>query len=311
MPSKSLKEENAFSRLMISLFEPRPLPPETFSLQSSFQGLDNLASKQNQVRVIRPTGAFSTMHPDFVLDSLPASDDIFDNHDQSPAAWTNKKIEDVDMDLNEIKIEPLRYMNIVPVSTGTLPFKGESKQDCCSPSSSTISIDSSTRSSQSSESLSCNRRWKERYEDLVAFQKRFGNCCVPSQWWENPPLAQWVKRQRYQLRLRKEGMHSTMTTQREALLNDLGFTWDPHTAIWEERLDELEKFRDVHGHCNVPTKCPENPQLAIWAKVSVTCDCSNKKKSDEGNNRKKLVHCSQQLLLLVLVVPTPPNEVVS
>jgi hypothetical protein len=109
-------------------------------------------------------------------------------------------------------------------------------------------------------------RWYERYQDLVKFKAEFGHCCVPSHWPRNPPLAQWVKRQRHQYKRSKEGVHSTITPARVEALNKMSFVWDPHSAFWEERLNELYAFRETHGHCNVPTKFPENPQLAIWAK---------------------------------------------
>jgi hypothetical protein len=57
-----------------------------------------------------------------------------------------------------------------------------------------------------------------------------------------------------------------MTAARQKFLEELGFVWDSHSAFWEERLNELHTFREKHGHCNVLTKYPENPQLAIWAK---------------------------------------------
>lgn len=114
-----------------------------------------------------------------------------------------------------------------------------------------------------------DKRWQKRYADLLRFKQRFGHCHVPSQWNEDASLAQWVKRQRYQLRLREEGRHSTMSRERERLLNAIDFSWDPHTSFWEDRLRELALFKEEHGHGCVPTKYPENPQLAIWAKVCI------------------------------------------
>ena len=109
-------------------------------------------------------------------------------------------------------------------------------------------------------------KWYERYRELVQFQSEQGHCRVPSHFPSNPPLAQWVKRQRYQYKMQKEGQHSTMTAERQLLLEDLAFVWDSHSSFWEDRLGELATFRERHGHANVPTKYPENPQLAIWAK---------------------------------------------
>ena len=33
---------------------------------------------------------------------------------------------------------------------------------------------------------------------------------------------------------------------------------------FEERLKELRKFKQKHGHCQVPHKFPQNPQLGTW-----------------------------------------------
>jgi hypothetical protein len=79
-----------------------------------------------------------------------------------------------------------------------------------------------------------------------------------------PPLAQWVKRQRYQFKLKLQGKHSTMTDSRLKALNDQGMIWDPQAAFWEERLSELHEFRDRYGHCNVPTNTTD--KLCIWVK---------------------------------------------
>jgi hypothetical protein len=109
-------------------------------------------------------------------------------------------------------------------------------------------------------------QWSDRYEDLVVFCQTHGHCLVPHKLAENPALAQWVKRQRYQHKLLLLGKHSTLTEERILALEGLGFVWDSHRAAWEERLDELRHFRAKHGHCNVPANFEENPTLAIWIK---------------------------------------------
>ena len=129
-----------------------------------------------------------------------------------------------------------------------------------------------TLDSDSSNKLSFRYRpykqdlWNDRFQDLKKFQKGHGHCLVPNNWEENPPLAQWVKRQRYQYKLRKQGRHSTMTDKRIKNLDDLGFVWSSHGATWEERYVELVEYTKEHGHCNVPSSFPENHQLAVWVK---------------------------------------------
>jgi hypothetical protein len=110
-------------------------------------------------------------------------------------------------------------------------------------------------------------KWESRFQELVAFQLQHGHCCVPTRYEEDPSLAQWVKRQRYQYRLSQLAKPTSMTSERQASLEQLGFIWDLHDAVWEERLsNDLFVFKQIHGHCKVPLKYPANPELAIWAK---------------------------------------------
>ena len=109
-------------------------------------------------------------------------------------------------------------------------------------------------------------QWNARYQDMVEFRQRHGHCLVPLNHAENPSLAHWVKRQRYQYSLKLFGKHSTLTEERQAMLELLNFIWDSHGAQWEERYQELIQFVRYYGHPNVPTKYPKNPKLSIWVK---------------------------------------------
>jgi hypothetical protein len=109
-----------------------------------------------------------------------------------------------------------------------------------------------------------SEQWMERYRDLCVYQQEHGHCLVD--WKISPLLAQWVKRQRYQSKLKSEGRHTTLTDERLMNLASLGFVWDSHQAIWEERCSELRAFHQVHGHANVPSKYTEHPHLAVWVK---------------------------------------------
>jgi hypothetical protein len=108
-------------------------------------------------------------------------------------------------------------------------------------------------------------QWNERFADLEDFRNQNGQCLVPHNFPENPPLAQWVKRQRYQYKLKEERRHSTLTEERRAKLEAMGFIWDSHKAVWEEKYKALWSFRAKHGHANVPSKYNDK-QLAIWVK---------------------------------------------
>jgi hypothetical protein len=108
-------------------------------------------------------------------------------------------------------------------------------------------------------------RWSYKFEELKSFHQKHGHCQVD--WKANKPLLfQWIKRQRYQYKLKQDGRHSTMTGDRIAALEEVGFSWDSHRAAWEEKFNELVLFKAERGHCNVSSTFPENPQLSIWVK---------------------------------------------
>eukprot|EP00525_Craspedostauros_australis_P011548 CAMPEP_0198113574 /NCGR_PEP_ID=MMETSP1442-20131203/5207_1 /TAXON_ID= /ORGANISM="Craspedostauros australis, Strain CCMP3328" /LENGTH=517 /DNA_ID=CAMNT_0043770703 /DNA_START=186 /DNA_END=1739 /DNA_ORIENTATION=- len=111
-----------------------------------------------------------------------------------------------------------------------------------------------------------SEQWAEKFEELLAFKKERGHCCVPHTFEENPALARWVKRQRYQYKLKNECKQSTMTDDRVKTLENVGFIWDSHSAAWFDRLNELGDYKKGHGNCNVPSNYPANPQLATWVK---------------------------------------------
>lgn len=109
-------------------------------------------------------------------------------------------------------------------------------------------------------------QWSEKFEELCEYRRRMGHCLVPHTFSENLSLARWVKRQRYQYKLMIENKSSTMTPDRVAALDEIGFVWDSQGAAWGDRLGELHQFRQTYMHCNVPSNFSENPRLATWIK---------------------------------------------
>ncbi|KAL3930183.1 MAG: hypothetical protein SGBAC_011871 [Bacillariaceae sp.] len=110
------------------------------------------------------------------------------------------------------------------------------------------------------------QQWQEQYQGLLEFKRKHGHCCVPNTYEPNTTLGRWVKRQRYQYKLRQAGQQSTLVASRVRILEEVGFVWDSHAALWEERLNELKHYRRVNGHCNVPSTYPKNKQLSTWVK---------------------------------------------
>ena len=54
---------------------------------------------------------------------------------------------------------------------------------------------------------------------------------------------------------------------RKARLDELGFIWSAREAYCETMFAELKRYRDKHGHCNVPAIWTECPKLGRWVTV--------------------------------------------
>lgn len=124
-----------------------------------------------------------------------------------------------------------------------------------------------TAKPSSRDVASNNARWMDRYEELKDYQREYGHCNVPQKCKDNPQLGKWVKNQRKDYKLREKGKKSAMTDGRIALLEEVGFEWAVERKDhdkWELRCNELKEFKRKHGHCKVPTKCKDNPQLGQW-----------------------------------------------
>jgi len=109
-------------------------------------------------------------------------------------------------------------------------------------------------------------KWSQQYLELVKFKEEYGHCNVPHSYKPALGLAKWIKRQRYQYKLRSQDKVSTITDARIQALESIGFVWDSHDATWDQRFEELKEFRSRYGHCDVPSNFPSNPQLATWVK---------------------------------------------
>ena len=68
------------------------------------------------------------------------------------------------------------------------------------------------------------------------------------------------------MRLKLEGKRTTMTKERQEMLEKLDFVWNTHEATWEDSYAELVAFKKVHGHCNVG-RCAKEIKLNRWVRT--------------------------------------------
>lgn len=100
--------------------------------------------------------------------------------------------------------------------------------------------------------------WENMFRALEAYRKEHGDCQVPTNWEKNVQLGRWVAMQRYR---HKIGELSKGYLTR---LSQIGFVWSPTDKVWNDMLQRLVKYKKKHGHCDVPSSCPSEPDLANW-----------------------------------------------
>mmetsp|Transcript_16763 Transcript_16763/g.31759 ORF Transcript_16763/g.31759 Transcript_16763/m.31759 type:complete len:583 (+) Transcript_16763:365-2113(+) len=88
--------------------------------------------------------------------------------------------------------------------------------------------------------------WRERYEQLVRYKEQHGHCRVPSYSKEYPQLATWVKCQRRQYKLFWEGKRSSMSVERNQLLEEIGFVWEVRSEKkFSSKEDSLKTLSEI------------------------------------------------------------------
>jgi len=67
--------------------------------------------------------------------------------------------------------------------------------------------------------------WNVRLQQLCEFKVQFGHSVVPRKYADNPKLGRWVRNQRREYRLYKQGKPSPMREERIRELESVGFKW--------------------------------------------------------------------------------------
>mmetsp|Transcript_9326 Transcript_9326/g.22074 ORF Transcript_9326/g.22074 Transcript_9326/m.22074 type:complete len:252 (+) Transcript_9326:94-849(+) len=107
--------------------------------------------------------------------------------------------------------------------------------------------------------------WDQNFEKLCIFREKFGHTNVPQRCVWDPCLGAWVGKQRSLF------FKSKLPRNRQEMLEKIGFDWAPgklftFDVAWNKRFEELESFRELNGHCNVPCNFSENKELGFWVK---------------------------------------------
>ena len=111
------------------------------------------------------------------------------------------------------------------------------------------------------------RTFEKRIEELKTFKEKHGHFRVPRSG-ESESLAYWCNSARRACRLFKKGKHTggvLVNAKRFQMLMEIGFQWEIQHSFttFEQRLCELIKFKDTHGHCRVP-RSGDTIDLSDW-----------------------------------------------
>jgi hypothetical protein len=105
-----------------------------------------------------------------------------------------------------------------------------------------------------------SNRWDEMYSLLFQYKARESHCRVPVKHKEEGKnLGSWLATQRKSYRA------NTLSSYRQALLEQLGVTWNFQTEQWNEMFKLLLRFKKREGHSQVPIDHKENDKnLGHW-----------------------------------------------
>jgi hypothetical protein len=104
-----------------------------------------------------------------------------------------------------------------------------------------------------------NNWWERNFVGMMLFRMNHGHLHVPANR-AHTNLVQWLHRQRSMFR------RGALKKWRHDRLAQLGIKlrYNARASFWNERYMDLLKFKDSHGHTNVPTGYAANPVLAQW-----------------------------------------------
>lgn len=116
-----------------------------------------------------------------------------------------------------------------------------------------------------------NKAWYEKYQELIEYKKIHGHTNVHQ---KDGDLGKWVKHQRTAKRtydrLKESGQEDRsllLNEERVKQLDAIGFYWRrrrDNIPNWEDRYEQLKKYKADHGDTLVPQTYPPDPGFGKW-----------------------------------------------
>lgn len=130
--------------------------------------------------------------------------------------------------------------------------------------------------------IKADETWMKYYHELETYMREHGNPHVTRSH-ANTKLASWVwiQRQRRKGTYKPNGKDfDLMTAEQISLLDKLGFRWDANEEKWAEQFDQLKRFKEQHGHCEVGLVADGDDDLLGWVSLQRSKHAHGKLESD-------------------------------
>lgn len=106
--------------------------------------------------------------------------------------------------------------------------------------------------------------WNSKYKDLLTYFETTGNSRVPYRYASDLSLGRWVQRQR--------NHKDILSKSQLKKLSLLKFVWSSDLRKEQNKeffqmVGQLKKFKKIHDHCNVPSKCKDFKKLGRWVET--------------------------------------------
>jgi len=125
--------------------------------------------------------------------------------------------------------------------------------------------------------------WEKMFRGLLEYKEKHGDSEIPSKYPANSVLATWATRQRSQYKLYVTGKKSSMTPERVAALEDIGFTWTA-TSRKKKSLKRKSPKQDPEPMKALPVVPSDFSNV-----LNVLCDMSDDEE-DLDSSRLPLSH---------------------
>lgn len=104
-----------------------------------------------------------------------------------------------------------------------------------------------------------DERWWTRFEELLDYNNKHGDCLVPQHYSENIELGRWVCCQRQYYKAGK------LVQERIQALEEIGFIWNAKDALWFSMLERFREFKaENNGSCYVVQNDDRYGNIGMW-----------------------------------------------